>query len=127
MFIPLSIPLFVGFQHVSTIQGDAGFLPSTVVTHSQAQRMVPVFGESTRLTERKNEHDAAVSLNFNDEQFAYLRRTSALLPYGPHGGVPREGTQIPLGSQLHNPKTALEHLKTAGASAVVRTNKTPDV
>ncbi|CAL1142569.1 unnamed protein product [Cladocopium goreaui] len=28
-----------------------------------------------RLSERKNEHDAAVSLNFSDEQFAYLRRT----------------------------------------------------
>ena len=25
------IPLFIGFQHVSTIQGGAGFLPSTVV------------------------------------------------------------------------------------------------
>lgn len=31
--------------------------------------------EQGRLTERKNEHEAAISLNFSEENFAYLRRT----------------------------------------------------
>ena len=31
------IPLFIGFQHVSTIQGDKGFLPSTVVIDNLAK------------------------------------------------------------------------------------------
>jgi len=32
----LFIPLFVAFQHVSTIQGGAGFLPSTVLIKGNA-------------------------------------------------------------------------------------------
>ena len=27
----VTIPLFIGFQHVSTIQGGAGFLPSSIL------------------------------------------------------------------------------------------------
>eukprot|EP00913_Durusdinium_trenchii_P024164 g22688.t1 len=34
--------------------------------------------EQGRLTERKNEHEAAISLNFSEENFAYLRRSPAL-------------------------------------------------
>ena len=35
------IPLFIGFQHVSTIHGGAGFLPSTVCIHSYAYNLGP--------------------------------------------------------------------------------------
>ena len=34
------IPLFLGCQHVSTIHGGAGFLPSTVCIHSYAYEMI---------------------------------------------------------------------------------------
>ena len=41
---------------------------------SEVGWMIDVHGSSLRLSERKNEHDAAMSLNFSEEQFAYLRR-----------------------------------------------------
>lgn len=42
---------------------------------SEFQDFFQMMIQQGRLSERKNEHDAAVSLNFSDEQFAYLRRT----------------------------------------------------
>ena len=40
------IPLFIGYQHVSTIQGGAGFLPSTVCWSSKSSllRTIRVLG-----------------------------------------------------------------------------------
>ena len=35
----LFIPLFIGFQHVSTIQGGAGFLPFTVLIKGNAVKV----------------------------------------------------------------------------------------
>ena len=43
------IPLFIGFQHVSTIQGGAGFLPSTV-TFQFVCNLVYTFNDSNSHT-----------------------------------------------------------------------------
>ena len=70
-------------------------------TSDRFQDFFQMMIQQGRLTERKNEYDAAVSLNFSDEHFAYLRRTDCTWS--------ADEPPIPV------------HLKTAGASAFVRT------
>lgn len=41
---------------------------------SEFQDFIQMMIQQGRLTERKNEHEAAMNLNFTEEQFAYLRR-----------------------------------------------------